>query len=54
MSPVSLWTVNSVSHTTYVEIGSPVTVKKEILAEPVNEGLLIFSSLFVDDIFTYH
>ena len=52
MSPVSLEAVNSVSHID-VEIGSPLTVKKEMLAEPGNGSSLHFS-LFVDDIFTYH
>ena len=53
MSPVSVWAVNLVSHSTYSDIGSPVTVKKEILAEPVNEGLFTYS-LFVEDIFAHH
>lgn len=47
MSPVSLWTVKfGISHT-HVGIGSPVRAKKEVLAEPPNEGLFVFS-LFVD------
>ena len=46
MSPVSLWAINFVSHNTYVGIDSPVKVKKETLAGPVNggPGLLHFQS----------
>lgn len=40
---VSLLTVDLVSYNTLLEIGSPVRVKKELIAGPANEGLHSFA-----------